>query len=286
MDNTVSLPPRFTADATPHDGLVKVVDTETSKEGLVPLYCYQSVASLLSDLFAKEGEPLVAQAGVHSGSVKIPEPDPAPAQAETAEVAETPAETAPKARAQKPAKAKAATAKKRGRMSKEERQAASADLLAQDFIPVDAEPIEAESAENEPEQPKSPAAKAKAKTPVKAAAAPKKAPAKAAKKAPEKKAVTAKSAKPAKTPAKASKAASKAPTGLKEVIEDDGFKLVLQKGQGAYDIIVDNGGTVGTVELTANSPRVRVVPANEPESEHANLQAALARIDVLVHEDA
>lgn len=320
MDDTVSLPPRFTADGTPHEGMVKIVDNETHKEGEVPLYCYQSVASLLTDLFAKDGEALVPQAGVNSGSVKIPEPEAAPVQAEMTEVVEEKAaEEAPKTRGRKAAaKGKAASSpKKRGRMSKDERESRTADLLAQDLIPEDLMPepepeAEAEQAgASQPEEAKPVTAKktkasAKSADKAPATAASKKAapatkaaatkapePAAAPKKAtPAKKATTAKADKPTaapkKAPAKAAKAPAKAKagSGLQEIIEDDGFQLVLKQGERAYDIKADNGSVVGRVELMPDSQRVRVVPNDEPESEHANLTAALARIDVLVHEVA
>ena len=68
--------------------------------------------------------------------------------------------------------------------------------------------------------------------------------------------------------------------GTKEVIEDQGFKLVLNEDQTAYSVTLDSGENFGTIKLASDNKKFEVVLNDLPTTKHSSLVGGQVRVAV------
>ena len=68
--------------------------------------------------------------------------------------------------------------------------------------------------------------------------------------------------------------------GTKEVIEDQGFKLVLNEDQTAYSVTLDSGENFGTIKLASDNKKFEVALNDLPTTKHSSLVGGQVRVAV------
>lgn len=318
MENSQTLPSRFSTEAAPTDGIITITDTQTGRMTRVGLSTYPKFVQSLNELFDFSSEASAAE--VVSQEAPSAEPADVAPVAEEPAVQEKPKRGRPKkiaevAPAAEPAvAADTAKPKRRGRPKKaaaevtevpavsEEPKAPIAPAaeepaqpkrrgrpkkVAEAELPLDQAMTAAPEAEETAPKPKRGRPK-KAAAPSDAAvssdAKPEAVKAETKKRAPRKATTRA-----AKAPAEAAKVPEKAPAAAPVTapsIEGKGFVLVPQSNDDfpLYDIIATSGENLGTVQQDPNSKRVYVKPIDEKKfkpTDHTSFPAAKARVFVI-----
>jgi hypothetical protein len=66
--------------------------------------------------------------------------------------------------------------------------------------------------------------------------------------------------------------------GTKEVIEDQGFNLVLNEDQTAYSVTLDDGSNFGTIKLASDNKKFEVALNGLPTTKHSSLVGGQVRV--------
>jgi hypothetical protein len=84
---------------------------------------------------------------------------------------------------------------------------------------------------------------------------------------------------PAKRGPKPKPAVGSSPVvGTTEVIEDQGFKLVLNEDQTAYSVTLDDGTSFGTIKLASDNKKFEVALNDLPTTKHSSLVGGQVRV--------
>ncbi len=267
MQETGHLPSRFLTYVLPSEGVIQITDQTTGKTGNIPVSSYGAVTSLFKDLFDSE---LKEQKDLPEAP-EVTEQEELVASAPEKKKPGRPKKAAP---ASEPVEAKQepVVKKKPGRPKKEAASTETPEVTAapaEKKKPGRPKKVAAEATETKAATPKKPGRPKKtASEPV---SAPKAAPA-------------------SKTPEAAAPAASLDPSrfaGHKEKISKEGFEIILDKQQEGvvYDIIPDDGKSIGIVELKDNGKEWMVLPGPNQsftKSKHTSLIGAVVRIKMLI----
>ncbi|WP_394155731.1 hypothetical protein [Loktanella salsilacus] len=68
--------------------------------------------------------------------------------------------------------------------------------------------------------------------------------------------------------------------GTTEVIEDQGFKLVLNEDQTAYSVTLDDGTSFGTIKLASDNKKFEVALNDQPTTKHSSLVGGQVRVAI------